>query len=145
LHKISWDTYFMGFAYNARLMSTCLSRGVGAVAIKHKRVIATGYNGVASKMVHCTDLKRCPREGYESGIGLDLCRGIHAEQNLINQCAGLGINMEGAIVYCTLQPCLACAKNLAGIISELVYDETYNDFLGVEYLKEAGVRVRRIA
>ncbi len=140
----SWDTYFMAIARQVAERSTCLRRFVGAVIVKDKRILATGYNGVPTGLAHCEDVG-CLREqrGVPSGVQHELCRGIHAEQNAVIQAARHGISIDGATVYCTHQPCVACVKILLNAgITELVYGETYPDPLAEDLLREAAVTVR---
>ena len=137
----SWDDYFMSIAEQVAGRSTCLRRSIGAVLVKDKRILATGYNGTASGLAHCEEVG-CIREqqNIPSGSRHELCRGIHAEQNAVIQAAKHGIAMDGATAYCTHQPCVLCAKILlnAGVV-EIVYREPYPDPLSEEMLAEAGL------
>jgi dCMP deaminase len=125
--------------------STCLRRSIGAVLVKDKRILATGYNGPPSGVRHCEEVG-CLREqrGIPSGSNHELCRGIHAEQNAVIQAAKHGIAIDGAAAYCTHQPCLICAKILlnAGVV-DIVFREPYPDPLSEELLAEAGLVPRR--
>lgn len=139
------DEYFMTIAEVAKTRSTCLSRKVGAVIVKDKRVLATGYNGAPSGCMHCTDIGYCIRKkkGFSSGAGLELCRAGHAESNAIDQAAKFGIPIEGATLYVTLQPCVFCAIRIINSgIKEVVFKGEYPTGLALELLKEAGVVVR---
>ncbi len=141
----SWDTYFMQIADLVKTRSTCLRRQVGAVIVKDKRIVSTGYNGAPARTAHCLDVG-CMREklGIPSGQRHELCRAIHAEQNAIIQAAHSGTTMEGATVYVTCQPCSLCAKMLINAgISRIVYDGEYPDELALEMLQEAGVVLDR--
>lgn len=141
----SWDEYFMSIAAHVAGRSTCLRRQTGAVLVKEKRILATGYNGAPSGLEHCEDAG-CVRErlAVPSGSNHELCRGIHAEQNAVVQAARHGIGIEGAAVYCTHQPCVLCAKILLNAgVSEIVYAEPYPDALAEELLRESGAVVRR--
>jgi dCMP deaminase len=137
----SWDDYFMSIAEQVAGRATCLRRSIGAVLVKDKRILATGYNGTASGLAHCEDVG-CIREqqNIPSGSRHELCRGIHAEQNAVIQAAKHGIAMDGATAYCTHQPCVLCAKILlnAGVV-EIVYKESYPDPLSEAMLAEAGI------
>ncbi len=127
--------------------STCLRRQVGAVAVKDKRILATGYNGAPSGIPHCLEVG-CLREqeGIPSGERHELCRGIHAEQNVIIQAAYHGVPIQGGTLYCTNLPCAICSKMLINAgIKEIYYREGYADFLSEELLKAAGVPVIRLA
>ncbi|MGB4594046.1 MAG: cytidine/deoxycytidylate deaminase family protein [Coriobacteriia bacterium] len=142
----SWDEYFMAIAEQVSGRATCMRRSIGAVLVKDKRILATGYNGVPSGLAHCEDVG-CIREtrGIPSGTQHELCRGIHAEQNAVIQAARHGIPIDGATVYCTHQPCVLCAKILinAGVV-DIVYRESYPDALSEELLAEAGIVPRRL-
>jgi dCMP deaminase len=144
MSRPSWDEYFMTIAEQVAGRSTCLRRQTGAVLVKDKQILSTGYNGVPSGLRHCEEVG-CIREerAVPSGSHHELCRGIHAEQNAVIQAAKHGTAIEGATVYCTHQPCSLCAKILlnAGIV-DIVYREPYPDPLSAELLSEAGVRAR---
>jgi len=109
----SWDEFFMQIARESAKMSTCLRRQVGAVAVINKRIIATGFNGAPPGMKHCSEIG-CIRqkENIPSGTQQEICRAIHAEENLIIQAAITGVSIEGATIYCTLSPCSICARKL---------------------------------
>jgi dCMP deaminase len=140
----SWDQYFMDIAYQVARRTTCRRRAVGAVIVKDKRILATGYNGVPAGIEHCLT-RGCLREelGIPSGQSQELCRGLHAEQNAIIQAAKHGITVAGATCYCTTQPCIICAKILinAGIV-EVIYEQPYPDALTEGMFAEAGVLTR---
>lgn len=136
-----WDEYFMEMAEVAKKRSTCLRRQVGAVIVKDKRILATGYNGAPTKITHCTD-GGCLREelSIPSGERHELCRGMHAEQNAIIQAARHGVNIAGATLYCTTQPCVICAKMCVNAgIERIVFTGAYPDELAIDILNEAGV------
>jgi dCMP deaminase len=138
-----WPVYFMDIADLVARRSTCLRRHVGAVAVKGKRILATGYNGAPSGIPHCLDIG-CLREqeGVPSGERHELCRGIHAEQNVIIQAAHHGVSIEGATLYCTNLPCVICSKMLINAgIREIFYREGYADTLSEALLKVAQVPV----
>ena len=140
----SWDEYFMSIAAKVAERSTCLRRQIGAVVVKDKRILCTGYNGVPSGIEHCTT-RGCLRDqlGIPSGERHELCRGIHAEQNAVVQAARHGTPIDGAVIYCTHQPCILCAKMLinAGIV-EIIYEGAYPDPLAMELFEEAGIALR---
>lgn len=142
----SWDEYFFQIALQVATRSTCLRRQVGAVLVKEKRILSTGYNGAPSGISHCADVG-CLREqlGVPSGERHELCRALHAEQNAIVQAAFHGIKVEGATLYCTHQPCSLCAKMIinAGIV-EVYYSEGYPDELAATFFQEAGTRLHRM-
>jgi len=139
----SWDEYFMRIAHVVASRSTCLRRKVGAVLVKDKRILATGYNGAPKGLPHC---ETCLREelGVPSGQRHELCRGVHAEQNAIIQAAVFGVSTKGAILYTTTFPCIICAKMLINAeVDEIVYDSDYEDPESLKILKEAGVKMRK--
>ncbi|MDD5090110.1 MAG: cytidine/deoxycytidylate deaminase family protein [Candidatus Wallbacteria bacterium] len=143
MSRPSWDEYFMGITRLVAGRSTCLRRQVGAVIVKDKRIIATGYNGVPINVAHCgEDGRGCLRaeRGIPSGERQELCRGLHAEQNAVIQAALYGVSTEGGTVYCTHQPCITCAKMIINAgIKRIVYCGSYPDELAREILKEAGI------
>ncbi|MBN2208669.1 MAG: cytidine/deoxycytidylate deaminase family protein [Candidatus Coatesbacteria bacterium] len=134
----------------ARLMaerSTCLRRRVGAVIVRDRRILTTGYNGAPTGMRHCEEVG-CLREkrNIPSGTMHELCRGLHAEQNAIIQAAMFGVSIKGAEIYCTNVPCIICAKMLinAGIGKRICYQDGYPDELALEMLQEASVQLVQI-
>ncbi len=142
----SWDDYFMSIAYLVAERSTCLRRKVGAVVVKGKRILATGYNGAPSGIKHCEEVG-CLREnlGIPSGQRHELCRGLHAEQNAIIQAALYGISLEGSSIYITNHPCIICAKMLINAgVKEIIIDKGYPDELSQSFLEEARVLVRYV-
>ena len=141
MSRVAWPDYFMNIAHLVAERSTCQRRRVGAVAVKDKRILATGYNGAPSKVAHCLDIG-CLREqlGVPSGQRHEICRGLHAEQNVIIQAAVHGISLAGAEVYCTHQPCLICSKMLINCgITKIWYASGYPDELAMQMLNEAGI------
>ena len=137
----SWDEYFMSIAEMVSTRSTCLRRKVGAVLVKDKRIISTGYNGPPSGLKH-PDEVGCLREqlGVPSGQRHELCRGLHAEQNAIIQAALHGVSTKGSVLYCTHCPCSLCVKMLinAGVV-KVIYREGYPDWLAKKIAEEAGL------
>ncbi len=141
----SWDEYFMEIAKLVSTRSTCLRRQVGAVLVKDKRILATGYNGAPAKLPHCLDVG-CLRQqmGIPAGERHELCRGLHAEQNAIIQAAYHGVSIRGATLYCTHHPCIICTKMLINAgIERVVYLEGYPDPLSQEMLAESKVKVEK--
>ncbi len=137
----------MGIARLVAERSTCLRRRVGAVAVQDKRILATGYNGAAAGLAHCLDIG-CLRAqlGIPSGQRHELCRGLHAEQNVIIQAAMHGVRLAGAQIYCTTQPCLICTKMLINCgIGAIFFEQGYPDDLAVDMLREAGVRFEQLS
>jgi len=137
----SWDQYFMSIAELVAERSTCLRRKVGAVIVKDKRILATGYNGAPSGIAHCVDIG-CLRKTLKipAGERHEICRGIHAEQNAIIQAATSGLNISKGIIYTTHQPCFICTKMLINArISKIFYQEQYPDKLAINMLKQAKI------
>jgi dCMP deaminase len=145
MERPSWDAYFMEITHLVARRSTCRRRLVGAVLVKDKRILATGYNGAPSGLPHCLDIG-CLREQNHipSGERHELCRGLHAEQNVIIQAARHGIAIQGAKLYSTTMPCIICAKMIinAGILS-VCYGEGYADKLSEELFVEAGIKLKQ--
>jgi dCMP deaminase len=131
----------MQIAHLVATRSTCIRRRVGAVIVKDKRILSTGYNGAPSGLLHCLDIG-CLRDKLKipSGERQELCRGLHAEQNAIIQGAMYGVSLMGSVIYVTNQPCITCAKMLiqSGII-KIYYQGDYPDPLSLEMLDEAGI------
>ncbi|VEN75216.1 Cytidine deaminase [Candidatus Desulfarcum epimagneticum] len=142
----SWDKYFMDIAGLVALRSTCMRRSVGAVIVKERRILSTGYNGAPTNISHC-EKEGCLREkmGVPSGERHELCRGLHAEQNAIIQAAYHGISIRGAELFCTTLPCFICAKMIinAGIL-RVCHSRGYPDDMSAGMLGEAGVELEKI-
>lgn len=139
----SWDEYYMELVEVIKKRSTCLRRQVGAIIVKDKRILSTGYNGAPMGCEHC-DVKGCLREslGIPSGERHELCRAIHAEQNAIVQAAYSGVSIKDSTLYVTTQPCIMCAKMIINAgIKKVVFKGEYPDELSMTMLKEAGIRV----
>jgi dCMP deaminase len=139
----SWDDYFFKIADDVATRSTCIRRQVGAVIVKEKRILATGYNGAPKGVSHCTN-ETCLRNKFNvpSGERHELCRGLHAEQNAIVQAAAHGVAINGAVIYITNQPCMICTKMLINCdIKTFIYRQPYNDPLAKEMMDEANVEV----
>ena len=139
----TWDEYFLRITREVAGRSTCLRRQVGAILVRDKRILTTGYNGAPRGLPHCAEVG-CLREeeGVPSGERHELCRGLHAEMNALLQAAVHGIRIEGATLYATTYPCSLCAKMLInGGIERIVCTEDYPDRLAKEMLEQAGVEV----
>lgn len=137
----SWDDYFLEIAQQVATRATCLRRRVGAVIVRDKRIISTGYNGPPSGLAHCDEVG-CLREqlGIPSGQRQEICRGLHAEQNAIIQAALHGVSTQGGTIYITHQPCVTCAKMIVNAgIDRVVCLEGYPDELARKILEEAHV------
>lgn len=134
----------MGIAKLVSERSTCLRRAVGALIVKNRRILTTGYNGTPSGITHC-EVVGCLREKLKvpSGERHELCRGLHAEQNAIIQAALYGVDIHGGTLYCTNQPCSICAKMLINAgIKEIVMESGYPDEMAKAFFEEAGIAVR---
>lgn len=142
----TWDEYFIDVAKLVAKRATCLRRSVGAVLVKDKRILATGYNGAPSGLKHCIDIG-CMRQKLKipSGERHELCRALHAEQNALIQASLYGISVKGSTLYATNQPCVICAKMLINAgIKEIVIAEGYPDKMAMDFLKQAKIKIRKI-
>jgi dCMP deaminase len=132
----SWDEYFMNIALAVASRSTCSRRSVGAIVVKDKRILATGYNGAPAGLRHCDHTGGADlRDGH-------CARSTHAEQNAIVQSAKYGTPIDGGTMYCTAQPCLTCAKLLVNAgIRRVVFEGEYPDDLAVAICAEARIEL----
>jgi dCMP deaminase len=140
-NRPSWQTYFMDITFLVAKRSTCLRRAVGALIVKDKRILSTGYNGAPTGIKHCIEIG-CLREklNVPSGEKHELCRGIHAEQNAIIQAAYHGASIKDATLFCTNMPCSICAKMIINAgIKKIYYHSGYADSMSEEMLAEAGI------
>jgi len=141
-----WDKYFLEIVNVVKSRSTCLRRQVGAVIVKDRQILATGYNGVPRGITHCSETG-CLRKklNVPSGQRHELCRGLHAEQNAIIQAAYHGVTIKGATIYTNAKPCSICTKMIINAgIKRIVFEEYYNDELADELLKETDIIVECI-
>jgi dCMP deaminase len=139
----SWDEYFMEIAEVVKKRSTCTRRQVGAILVKDKQILTTGYNGSPKNLDHC-DKTGCKRQelNIPSGQRHELCRALHAEQNAIIQAAHNGVGINGATLYVTTRPCVLCAKMCINAgISKIIYKGDYPDDMSNEMLEEAGIEM----
>ena len=141
-----WDKRFMELTEQVATWSSCAreNRQVGAIIVKNKRILTTGYNGAPEGIKSCKEKGECLRDimGIESGTRHEICYAVHAEQNAIVQAARLGIVLDGATLYCTHQPCVICAKIIINAgIKRIVYKYGYPDEFARHLLDEAGVKV----
>lgn len=141
-----WDDRFMQMADLVATWASCYktNRKIGAVIVKNKRVMTTGYNGAPAGVKTCVERGECLREklGIPSGTKHEICYATHAEQNAIIQAAKLGVSIDGATLYCTHQPCTICTKMIINAgIKKVIYREGYPDDFSMEILKEAGIEV----
>lgn len=140
----SYDEYFMEMAHVVSKRSTCLRRKVGAILVKDKHILSTGYNGAPKGLKHCSD-QGCMRENLNvpSGERHELCRGLHAEQNAIIQAAVFGVSIKDSVLYCTNTPCVVCVKMLINAgVTEIVYSGDYPDELAKKMLNESNIKIR---
>lgn len=146
-HRPTWDEYFIAITKQVATRATCLRRKVGAIIVKDKRILTTGYNGAPRGVKSCLEIGKCMRQelGVPSGQRHEICRALHAEQNAIIQAAYHGVQIEGSDIYSTTQPCVLCAKMLINAgIKKIYYYEEYPDELALELLKEAGVELIKL-
>lgn len=144
-NRPSWDEYFLDVAKLVAKRSTCMRRSVGAILVKDKRILATGYNGAPAGLKHCLDIG-CLRQkmNIPSGERHELCRALHAEQNALIQASLYGISVKGSILYATCSPCMICAKMIINAgISEIVIVDGYPDKMALDFLNQAKIKVRR--
>lgn len=145
-NRPDWDTYFMSLAEVISTRANCLKRRVGAVIVKNRRIISTGYNGTPSGIKNCFEggCKRCATT-TKSGENLAECVCSHAEENAITQAAYHGIALKDSSLYCTLSPCLLCARMIIGAgIKEVIFKEEYCfEEQTKALLKEAGIKIRK--
>lgn len=143
MQRPTWDEYFMEMAQVAAKRSTCLRRSVGAVIVKNKQILASGYNGTPMGLPHCEEVG-CLREQLKvpSGKCHELCRGVHAEQNAITQAAYHGVSVKGGTIYVTHQPCVVCTKMLINAgIERVVYANPYPDKLAQEMMGQSKMKI----
>jgi dCMP deaminase len=140
----SYDEYFMEMAYVVSKRSTCLRRKVGAILVKNKHILSTGYNGAPKGLKHCSGVG-CLREklNVPPGERHELCRGLHAEQNVIIQAAVFGTSIKDSVLYCTNTPCVVCVKMLINAgVKEIVFSGEYPDELAKKMLDESKIKIR---
>lgn len=144
-NRPDWDEYFMQIAHVVSRRSTCVRRQIGAVIVKDKRILTTGYNGAPSGLPHCLELG-CLRDeqGIPSGTRHEICRALHAEQNAIVQAALYGVSTRDSTLYCTHQPCSLCAKAAINAgVRRVVYEGDYPDQFALDMLQQAEVELLR--
>ncbi len=144
-----WDRRFMELAYTVAGWSSCFqeNRQIGAVVVRDKRILTTGYNGAPGNVRSCRERGECLRRkmNIPSGTRQELCYAVHAEQNAIIQAARIGVPLAGATLYCTHQPCVICAKIIINAgITRVVFAEGYPDKFALELFAEAGVAIERL-
>ena len=142
----TWDEYFMEITRVVATRSACMRRNVGAIIVKDKRVLSTGYNGAPKGLAHCETVG-CVRHEMNtpSGQRHELCRGLHAEQNAIIQAAWDGVKIQDSTLYCTHQPCVICVKMMINAgIKRVVFEGDYPDDLASNMLIESGLEICKI-
>jgi len=142
----SYDEYFMEMAHIVSKRSTCKRRKVGAILVKDKHILSTGYNGAPKGIKHCSEVG-CLRDeiNVPSGERHELCRGLHAEQNAIIQAAVFGISIKDSILYCTNTPCIVCVKMLINAgVKEIIYSGDYPDDLAKKMLSESTINIKNL-
>lgn len=143
-----WDLRFIKLCYSISEWSSCIRRKVGAVVVKDKRILTTGYNGAPAGVKSCAERNECLRniKNIPSGTQQEVCYATHSEQNAIVQAAKMGIPLEGATLYCTTQPCVLCCRVIINSgIKRVVFAEGYPDEFSIELFKEAGMQVDKIS
>ena len=141
----SYDEYFMEMAHVIAKRSTCLRRKVGAILVKDKHILSTGYNGAPKGLQHCSEVG-CLREklNVPHGQRHEICRGLHAEQNAIIQASVFGVSIKDSVLYCTNTPCVVCAKMLINAgVKKIIYDGDYPDDLAKKILQESKIKVEK--
>lgn len=141
----SYDEYFMEMAHVIAKRSTCLRRNVGAILVKDKHILSTGYNGAPKGLQHCSEVG-CLREklNVPHGQRHEICRGLHAEQNAIIQASVFGVSIKDSVLYCTNTPCVVCAKMLINAgVKKIIYDGDYPDDLAKKILQESKIKVEK--
>jgi len=141
----SYEEYFMEMARVVSKRSTCLRRKVGAILVKDKHILSTGYNGAPKGLKHCSEVG-CVRRKKDipSGERHELCRGLHAEQNAIIQAAVFGVSIKDSTLYCTNTPCVVCVKMLINAgVKEITYSGEYPDDLAKKMLGESSLKIKR--
>ncbi len=141
-----WDEYFMKIAHAVKERSSCIRRQVGAIIVKEKQIVSTGYNGTPRGVKNCNEggCERCASSAQSnpSGTNLDKCACSHAEENAVVQAAFHGIATNGSVMYTTNSPCTLCAKIIINAgVKKIVFGGDYPDELGLKLLKEANVEL----
>ena len=132
-HRVDWDTYFMNIARAVATRSTCPRKHVGAVIVKDKNILSTGYNGSVRGMPHCTEVGCDMQDGHCVAT-------VHAEANAIIQAARNGVGISGADIYVTASPCWPCFKLIVNSgIKRIFYGEFYRDEKSINVAQHAGV------
>lgn len=146
MERVPREEYFMKIAHVVAERSTCIRNNVGAVIVKNKHIISTGYNGAPRGLDHCLDIG-CYRKEHNvpSGQKHELCRAVHAEQNAIIQASLNGASTEDAVLFCTHSPCIICAKMIINAkIKKVYYANEYADQSAMDYFKEVGIEVEHM-
>ncbi len=145
-NRPNWDEYFMDIAKLVSTRSTCIRRHVGAVIVRERQILSTGYNGAPKGLNHCINIG-CEREklNIPSGQRHEICRGVHAEQNAIVQAAYNGISIKGSTIYTTVRPCILCAKLIINAgIKVIIFEGEYASDKAMDLIKEADIEIIRL-
>ncbi len=146
MNRPEWAEYFFKITEVVSLRSSCLRRQVAAIAVKDKRILATGYNGAPTGIKHCIDRGGCMRKqlNIPSGEQPHLCYAVHAEENLIVQAAFHGISLKGCEIYCTHQPCSLCIKKIISLQpTKVLYKNNYPDDFSLKLLNECATSIKK--
>ena len=147
-NRNKWDDRFMQMANLVASWSSCYkeNRQVGAIVVRNKRILTTGYNGAPSGVASCKERQECIRikRGIASGTMQEVCYAVHAEQNAIIQAAKIGVSLQDATMYCTHQPCSICAKMIINSgIQRVVFEQGYPDEFSMQMFDEAGIKIEK--
>jgi dCMP deaminase len=138
MHRATWDEYFMSIAKQVATRATCDRKYVGAVLVRDRFILATGYNGSLQGAAHCSEVGHLMEDGH-------CVRTIHAEANALVQAARNGIRIEGASIYVTASPCFTCFKLCANAgVKRIVYGEFYRDQRIFDFASELGIELKHL-
>ncbi len=136
--RASWDEYFMGIGLQVATRATCDRKHVGAVIVRDRSILATGYNGSIRGLEHCDQVGHMIEDGH-------CVRTIHAEANAIAQAAHNGVRIEGATIYVTASPCWACFRLIANAgLMKIVFGEFYRDQRIFEFAERLGIELVKL-
>ncbi len=145
MDRVDIDQWFLEIAKKVGERSTCLRHKIGCIAVVDNHIVSMGYNGAVRQALHCIDIG-CLRDELhiQSGKNTEICRAVHAEQNVIIQAAVYGISIKDSTIYCTHSPCILCTKMLINVqIRRYVFCTEYNDKEYEILFKRHGIIVER--